>query len=109
MREFVPAFLVQHENGAVVRISCKLTEIGPVLESLPGPAIARAGSGIVYACFSDATEAIGRGVIEFAPQKFRETQQLWPAPGDDFAMMKNIKGMLDPHGLLNAGRLYGRI
>ncbi len=109
IREFTPMFLRAHENGAVARISCQLTEIGPVLETLPGPAIARAGSGVIYAYFSDAREALGRGVIEFAPQTFRETHELWPAPGDDFAMMKQIKAMLDPHGLLNTGRLYGRI
>jgi glycolate oxidase FAD binding subunit len=109
IREFTPMFLRAHENGAVVRISSKLTEIGSVMESLPGPAIARAGSGVVYTYFSDAQEAIGRGVIEFAPRSFRKTQELWRGPGDDFAIMKQIKAMLDPHGVLNAGRLYGRI
>ncbi len=34
---------------------------------------------------------------------------LWPQPGNDFAMMKKIKEMFDPQGLLNRGRLYGRI
>ncbi len=29
--------------------------------------------------------------------------------GNDFAMMKKIKEMFDPQGLLNRGRLYGRI
>ncbi len=34
---------------------------------------------------------------------------LWPAPGGDFEIMKRIKHMFDPEGLLNSGRLYGRI
>ena len=34
---------------------------------------------------------------------------LWPEPGGDFAIMKRIKHMFDPEGLLNSGRLYGRI
>jgi FAD/FMN-containing dehydrogenase len=49
------------------------------------------------------------GVVEFAPQSFRETMELWPRPGSDFAMMKKIKQMFDPECLLNRGRLYGRI
>lgn len=109
VREFAPAFLAQNENGAVLRISCKLTEVGTVLESVPGPAIARAGSGVVYAGFSDSEQAMGRGVVEYASQRFRMSHELWPRPGDDFEMMKKIKAMLDPYGLLNAGRLYGRI
>jgi FAD/FMN-containing dehydrogenase len=28
---------------------------------------------------------------------------------NDFAMMKKVKEMFDPQGLLNRGRLYGRI
>jgi FAD/FMN-containing dehydrogenase len=47
--------------------------------------------------------------VEFAPRGFRESSELWPQPGNDFAMMKKIKDMFDPHGLLNRGRLYGRI
>ena len=46
IREFTPAFLAEHEKGAVVRIACKLTGMGAVLDSLPVPVIARAGSGL---------------------------------------------------------------
>ena len=48
-------------------------------------------------------------MIEYAPQEFRRSRDLWPQPGTDFEMMKTIKQMFDPHGLLNRGRLYGRI
>jgi len=109
IREFTPRFLERNPNGAVVRISCALSEVGKVMESLPGSAVARAGSGVCYGYFAEGREAIGRGVIEFAPQKLRETAELWPKPGSDFAMMKMIKEMFDPRGLLNRGRLYGRI
>jgi glycolate oxidase FAD binding subunit len=109
IREFTPRFLQEHPQGAVVRVSCALTEVGTVMESLPAPSLARAGSGVCYGYFSDAREAVGRGVIEFAPQSLRESGLLWPSPGSDFAMMKKIKGMFDPHGLLNRGRLYGRL
>jgi glycolate oxidase FAD binding subunit len=84
-----------------------------VLECLPGPAIARAGSGVCYGYFERAADlrhpAAGTSVVEFAPQEYRQNAVLWPRPGNDFAMMKKIKAMFDPHSLLNRGRLFGRI
>src|SRR5262249_48712098 len=41
IREFTPRFLEKHENGAVLRVSCALSEVGRILESLPAPALAR--------------------------------------------------------------------
>ncbi|HLG99177.1 MAG TPA: FAD-binding protein [Bryobacteraceae bacterium] len=113
IREFTADFLRDHPEGAVVRVSCALSEVGPVLETLPIPAIARAGSGVCYGYFAKAREvpfpALGKSVVEFAPQKYREAADLWPAPGSDFGMMKKVKEMFDPIGLLNRRRLYGRI
>jgi glycolate oxidase FAD binding subunit len=111
--EHTPLFLAKHSNAAVVRVSCTLSEVGAVLESLPAPALARAGSGVCYGYFANASDLryppVGKSVVEFAPQSVREAQELWPQPGSDFAMMKMIKQMFDPQGLLNRGRLYGRI
>lgn len=118
VRESTPAFLREHPDAAVVRVSCKLSEIGPVLESFPDRAVARAGSGVCYGYFEDAKDlhfpSLGTSAVEFAPQSFRETGDLWPRgkaeeSRNDFAMMKKIKEMFDPQGLLNRGRLYGRI
>jgi glycolate oxidase FAD binding subunit len=113
IREFTPDFLRDHPDGAVVRVSCALSEVGSVLESLPTPAIARAGSGICYGYFQELRRlrlpALGKSVVEFASQSFREKAELWPDPGSDFAMMKKVKEMFDPQGLLNRRRLYGRL
>lgn len=119
IREFTPRYLKEHEDGVVLRVSCTLREVAKVLEVLPAPAIARAGSGVCYGYFPQAgdlrmMESLYRGgpgtsVVEFAPGKIRETVELWPEPGSDFAMMKKIKEMFDPQYLLNRGRLYGRI
>ena len=113
IREFTPDFLRDHPNGAVMRVSCALSEVGPVLDALPIPAIARAGSGVCYGYFAETRSmrfpAVGQSVIEFGPQSFRESADLWPNPGSDFEMMKKVKEMFDPLGLLNCGRLYGRI
>ena len=113
IREATPEFLREYDNGAVVRVSCVLSDVGRVLEFLPARAVARAGSGICYGYFGRAADLrlppVGTSVVEFAPQGFRESNQLWPQPGNDFAMMRKIKEMFDPQGLLNRGRLYGRI
>ena len=117
IRESTPQFLRDHANGAVLRVSCVLSDVGRVLESLPPQALARAGSGVCYGYFeqvSDLNDALRsrrsaqRGRVRTAGVS-RERSELWPQPGNDFAMMKKIKEMFDPQGLLNRGRLYGRI
>jgi FAD/FMN-containing dehydrogenase len=113
IREATPHFLSERHGGAVMRVSCALSDVARVLELLPVQASARAGSGVCYGYFEDAggvrVPSTGTSVLEFAPQSFRESNDLWPQPGNDFAMMKKIKDMFDPQGLLNRGRLYGRI
>jgi glycolate oxidase FAD binding subunit len=118
IREATPQFLRENENGAVVRVSSKLSELGSVLESLPPRAVARAASGVCYGYFEEAADlrwpSVGTSAVEFAPQGYRESSELWPRrvpieSENDFAMMKKIKTMFDPQGLLNCGRLYGRI
>lgn len=108
IREFTARFLAAHEHGVVIRTPCALSEVGNVMEGLAAPALARAGSGVCWGYYSQA-EDLRPGVIEFAPQSIRESMELWPAPGTDFAMMKKIKDMFDPGSLLNRGRLYGRL
>ena len=116
VREFAPRFLQSNPTGAVSRASCKLSELGEVFRVTPGPAIARAGSGVVYAAFAGAPaaaawagDAVTRGwkaVVEYAPPEMKGEIALWPAPGQDLELMVRIKQMLDPERLLNRGRYY---
>lgn len=89
VREFTPRFLVQHPNGAVVPITCKLMEMASIVEKLGVPVVARAGSGVIYAYYAQSPPQIDLG--------------------GDFAMMTKVKEMFDPDHLLNRGRLHGRI
>jgi glycolate oxidase FAD binding subunit len=117
--EFTPEFLGAHPDGAVVRASCTLKEVGAVLESFSGPAMARAGSGVCYGYFEKADLAAEwmagcarpewKAVIEFSPAGWKRTAALWPAPGADLEIMRRVKNLFDPGSLLNRGRLYGRI
>ena len=119
VEEFTPDFLASHPEGAVVRASCTLKEVEPVLASFPGPALARAGSGVCYGYFAlagDAAAWIGqaaargwRAVVEYAPAGWKRGAELWPAPGGDIEIMRRVKSLFDPGNLLNRGRLYGRI
>jgi glycolate oxidase FAD binding subunit len=113
VREFTPAFLAEHPDGAVVRISTTLHAVAKAMRTFEGhPALARAGNGVVYGYYSDAGAATfngQRGVIEFAPAARKAALDLWPQPGSDFTIMEKIKRLFDPDHLLNRGRLYGRI
>lgn len=112
LREFTPVFLGEHPEGAVVRISSTL-EAAPALLESPVPAVIRAGSGVAYLYFAQASAAAAalnqpRAILEFSPTSRSFTAELWPSPGADFEIMQRVKRMLDPHHLLNRGRLFGR-
>jgi glycolate oxidase FAD binding subunit len=115
IRNFTPKYLQKFPEAAMVRISTTLTGMREVVESLDGPVIARAGSGVVYAYFSlvdNATKWMAANpkwisVLEYAPSAGKEKLTLWPSPGTDMELMKRVKHMFDPQGLLNPGRYYG--
>jgi glycolate oxidase FAD binding subunit len=112
VREFTPSFLAEHPEGAVVRHSTSLAGVRAAIGSQAGPAVARAGTGVVYAYVPEAKKLKldgGKAAIEFAPEAAKPGLDLWPSPGSDFEMMRRIKQLFDPDGLLNRGRLYGRI
>jgi glycolate oxidase FAD binding subunit len=118
VREFVPAFLARAPRGAVVRVSATLAQLTEIFETLPEAGFARAGSGIVYGCFTEVSAAVRwmgaagakgwKAIIEYAPED-RAGLELWPNPGNDLRLFEQIKDRFDPDRLLNRGRLYHRI
>lgn len=119
VQEFTFGFLSRFAEGAVVRASCTLKEVGSVAGRFEGPAVARAGSGVCYGYFEDAraasrwaADAAARGVktvVEFSPERLKKKLDLWPSAGGDLDLMKRVKNLFDPGNVLNRGRLYGRI
>jgi len=117
VREFIPGYLSAHPEATIVRASTTLAGLPSLMTGVGGEMLARAGSGVCYACFPSPEEADRwlttglRAVIEFAPQSWRSANSaaLWPQPDPGFAMMEKVKRMFDPGLLLNHGRLYGRI
>jgi glycolate oxidase FAD binding subunit len=114
-----PRFLEKFKDAVVVRVSTTLSECGAALESLEGPGHAHAASGVVRGWFSRpesasrwlaaAVKREWKGVIEFASESAKGGLTLWPRPGNDFVIMKQVKHMFDPDNLLNRGRLYGQL
>lgn len=122
VREWIPTWLDAEPAACVARVSSKLNEMCAVMEvteSFDAPAVARAGSGLIYAGFRtpactrewlDSTKAPRAGiVVEFSPPDARGDFALWPEPGDAFPLMQRIKALYDPQACLNPGRYYGRL
>jgi glycolate oxidase FAD binding subunit len=89
IRNFTPRFLAENLRGSVIVTAMKLTEMPDAMARLKVPAIARAGSGVIYAHYPE-----------------NPPPACW---NGDFATMEKIKTMFDPDRLLNRGRLYDRI
>jgi FAD/FMN-containing dehydrogenase len=114
-----PRFLEKFPDGAVARVSTTLVDCGEALAGIEGPGHAHAASGIVRAWFTRPEKAATwlasavkrgwKGLVEFSSESAVPNLTLWPEPGGDFAIMKQVKQMFDPRNLLNRGRLYGRL
>jgi len=115
-----PRHLEKFRNGVVVRIHTPLSECGDAMATVETSGHAMAASGVVRGWFSRPdtasrwlTQCVQRGwkgVLEAAgPGVDRGALALWPEPRGDFAIMKKIKSLFDPEGLLNRGRLYGHL
>ena len=69
------------------------------------------GSHCVDLCqwAADAMKRGWKAVVEYCADGARREIELWPGPGSDQEIMRRVKQMFDPQGLLNRGRLYRRI
>lgn len=111
VREFVPRFVADYPRSSVLRFSTSLTGLAGLFQTHKEAMLSRAGSGVTWLCREDAG---GRGaetgsVVEFAPADMKKSLELWPRPTGSFEVMKRVKSLFDPKGLLNPGRLYGHI
>ena len=108
----------------VIRISTLPTRTAEIFDVAEArgrnrPAVIRAGNavGYVYAsgvddaalCLAAAREKNLTAVVEYAPVGKKTELEQWADPGSELAIMKRIKDDLDPHNLLNRGRLFNRL
>ncbi|MBM3724875.1 MAG: FAD-binding protein [Acidobacteria bacterium] len=108
VREFTPEFLGEHASGMVERRWSTLEGMRAVME-LKEPVVARGGNGVAWVYHANGETYRGAGVMEWGPEDGTGRAAGWPEPGAELDVMRRIKNMFDPAGLLNAGRLYGRI
>jgi glycolate oxidase FAD binding subunit len=112
IREFTPAFLSDHSGAHVLRVSGTLTQTGDLIGA-EASVVARAGSGPAYLHFADGAEAREWMSLPATRELRYATEYGDPVSsgvfGSDLPVMKSVKQLFDPHGLLNSGRLYGRI
>jgi FAD/FMN-containing dehydrogenase len=112
------------EEGCIHRLATQPSRLSRMFEAAatangPLPLVARAGAGVGYAYCSNSNSARHlvershaeglRVVVESSPPAEKEKLLLWPRPGPDFALMERLKDSLDPHRVLNPGRLFGRL
>jgi FAD/FMN-containing dehydrogenase len=112
------------EKGFVLRLATTAARLGDLFRASvssngPLPVLARAGAAVAYAYCSSGEAARGilhraqaaeiRGLVESSPLDQKQDLELWPDLGTEFALMQRLKSALDPHNLLNPGRLWGRI
>jgi glycolate oxidase FAD binding subunit len=119
LRHVTPRHLEKFKEGVVVRISTTLSDCREALAGVEGAGHAHAASGIVRAWFSRpdpasrflsaAVKRGWKGIVECSGESLKSGLTLWPEPGGDLTIMKRVKQMFDPEGLLNNGRLFGLI
>jgi glycolate oxidase FAD binding subunit len=105
--EFTPCYVAAHPHACIARISSTLSQLREVLSLTEFPIVSRAANGVSYLHFPSAAEAAipneYRYVFEYGITRDSEVF------ASDFAIMKKVKNLFDPLGILNPGRLYGRI
>lgn len=113
IREFTPAFAAGHPEAHVARVSTTLMDCPVVAASTDAPVVCRAGNGVSYVHFEGRAAALdwlaGSGPATWRYVFEYGTPAHGPADGPDFEVMKTLKNLFDPEGILNPGRLYGRI
>ncbi len=110
VREFTPAFVRNHDEAHVARVSSTLSGVAAVLASTDAPIVSRAASGVSYVHFENsqtAREWASRKELRYAFEYGEPRSNEMSGAG--FEIMKAVKTLFDPDHILNSGRLYGRI
>lgn len=119
IRYFPASLLESSASSTVVRVAWSLPDLHALLATTSAPLLARAGSGAALIGFPSPDDAVAwmnaqserpwSRIIDYCSEDDKRKLDLWPAPGPDLELMQRMKAVFDPQGLLNPGRLYGRI
>lgn len=138
LREFVPIALEASPACTIAKISVPPEQIDHALaavrhaaedHSLPWAAMAR-GVGVIYVallpatrdeharkCVEEATNRIhadserlgGHATIPWCPAEWKQSLNIWGPQHGDLPLMKKLKSVFDPRGILAPGRFVGGI
>lgn len=82
--------------------------LGPNPESrTPSPESRVPGSGLIDRLRQIAHDLGGSMVVTRCPAELKADVDVWGPPGDDFEVMRKLKGAWDPKGTLSPGRFVG--
>jgi len=115
VNDLAPAWLGGHGGLAVVKAVHPAQDLPKIAGAVSGPVWSHLFIGVTrLACrdLAETAQALSSGcaaLVEWSDPARRQGLDLWPAPGADFELMKDVKAVFDPNGLLNPGRLHGRI
>ena len=119
VEDFAAAGVEANPESVVVRAGCPMLALGAVLAAARGPALARAGTGLAWLRYENAAAARegiaalnaagADALIEWSGDGVPDDFERWPGADDGLELMRQVKSVFDPEGLLNPGRLHGRI
>ena len=119
VREFSSRWTTAHPEGGVLRVSTAPAALANAIQLCDGSSISRAALGVTYVGCSNGEELRQqldrlrshgvRTLVEHASAAAKQELEQWTAPDSSLAVMQRIKDELDPQGLLNPGRLFGKI
>jgi len=81
--------------------------VGTVTLCLLEPQRAREFPGLVLRLRRAAEDLGGTLLVEHCPWEFKREMEVWGSPGDGFDVMRRIKAVWDPKGILSPGRFVG--
>ncbi len=136
LREFARHVQAAHPAAVIFRVSALPAVIGELVErvvaiakrmNLASGSVMKAGSTIYFALWREAGrsesdlqraseeifaagDAVGaRAMIESCPAELKRAVNVWGAPRGDLELMKRVKKVFDPAGILAPGRFVGGI
>jgi glycolate oxidase FAD binding subunit len=135
-REFVAIALESSPAAIVLKIGVPPSRMGEILPAIESDAAAEnlscatmaRGVGVIYATLLPDTqseemcERVGRAVtriqdacgkadghatVPWCPSSWKSALKIWGSDGNDLSLMRKLKAVFDPHGILSAGRFVG--
>lgn len=111
--------LLAAQDCVIIRVSHTPSALAEVWKCAPQIAWSRGATGITWFNVAGDQElaaawgAIERGgwpaAIEWSPEGLGSNVDRWCNPGSDLDVMRQVKSLVDGKGLLNRGRLYGKL